>query len=323
MQKSKAVSQTNRRAWTALGILSGLLFMAIAADVNWQITPTSPESTAAEIVNRHLAWADSQGQVDVAASVTPIRELFAKARRGTRKFSEESFSLKSKFKLATDFVTNGSEHVAFLHERFAAHVFDPEALERVVQSAVASHVRHLDDIDSELLVRLRADLEGAPNLQLSAKIDRTAIQSSLDRSIRQAISAVEADLGPGVGLEIVSYLAGEVLATATFKLAASSGILGAGAASGTVSFGVGLIAGLIVDYIVSWVYDEVFDPIGELTKQLNATLDALEKLILAGDDKGPGLIQRLQAYGAQRSAARNAVIRELVVESAINSQSGY
>jgi hypothetical protein len=317
---------TRKKLLATLGIVTGLVLagaLRSSLDNGSSVTPitavtgqTVAPPSVNEIVNRHLAWADSQGQGDLAATVVPIRELFGEARRGSRKFAEEALSLTSKWKLAKDYVTNGDEQQAFLREQFAAHLFSPAALEAVVQSVVAGHVRHLDDVDSELLVRLQADLASVPNLQLSANVDRQAIQASLDSSIRQAISAVEAELGPGVGLELVSYVAGEVLTSATFSLAASSGILTAGAASGAVSFGVGLVVGLIVDAVISWVYDELFDPAGELTKTLNQTLDALEQLILTGDGSQPGLIQRLQDYGARRSQARNGAIRSVVLPEA-------
>lgn len=319
MEKSEIASRKKQGVWASIGIVLGLVIVAIvrsASHDGTSVPVATPESAAAEIVNRHLAWADSQGQGDLATKVAPIRELFGEARLGTRKFADEALGWRSKWKLVTDIVTNGDEHATFLRERFAFHVFSQEALEPVVHSAVAGHVRHMEDVDSELLVRLQADLAEVPNLQLSANVDRQAIQASLDQLIRRAIGAVEAELGGAVGFELVSWVASEALTSATFRLAASSGILGTGAASGAVTFGVGLVIGIIVDYALSWAYDEMFDPAGELSRQINQTLDALEQLILTGDGTTPGLIQRLQDYGARRSYARNAAIRSAVPGSA-------
>jgi hypothetical protein len=286
---------------------------------------TAAESAATEIVNRHLAWADSQGQTCLAEQIAPIQELFDEARLGTRQFADEALSIQSKWKLVKDYVTSGNEHKAFLEERFAQHVFAPEVLESVVQTVVAAHMRHLENVDSELLVRLQADLENVPNLQLSDSVDRQAIAASLQQTMRQAIGAVEAELRGDVAFELVAYLAGEALTSATFRLATSAGILGAGVASGTVTFGVGLVVGLIADAILGWAYDAYFDPAGELSRQLNQTLDSLETLILTGDESGPGLIQRLQDYGARRSAARGAAVRSTVLpgSAAINTATAF
>ena len=300
------------RIWGTVGILLALF---VAAIIRLLVDGglTGSVETAVTVVDRHLAWADSQGQGDLTTRWAPIGEFFGEARLGTRAFAEEALGWRSKWKLVSDFVTSGDEHAEFLKERFAALVFSPEALEAVVQSTVTGHVRHLENVDSDLLVRLQADLEDVPDLQLSGVVDPQLIHASLGQAVRQAIAAVEGELRNDVGYELAGYIAGEILTTATLRLAASSGILSAGAASGTVTFGAGLVVGLIVDAILSWAYDEIFDPAGELSRQLDQTLGALEQQILTGDASGPGLIQRLQDYGARRNAARSSAIRSLVL----------
>lgn len=297
----------------SVGIVLALFIAAVIRLVVGDGAMNSFETTAVTVVDRHLAWADSQGRGDLTTRVTPIREFFSEARMGTRAFAEEALGWRSKWKLVSDLVTSGDEHATFLKERFAALVFSAEALEAVVQSTVTGHVRHLENVDSELLVRLQADLAEVPDLQLSGVVDPQVIRASLAEAVRQAISAVEGELRNEVGYELAGYIAGEILTTATLRLAASSGILTAGAASGTVTFGAGLVVGLIVDAVLSWAYDELFDPAGELSRQLDQTLGALEQQILTGDQSGPGLIQRLQDYGSRRSSARNSAIRSLVL----------
>ncbi|MBS0263103.1 MAG: hypothetical protein JSS02_14260 [Planctomycetes bacterium] len=326
LNKSETASGKKQRLFVTAGILLALAIGVAVRSANHDgtvvrvpVAQPTPEVKAADIVDRHLAWADGQGQADIAQTVQPIREFFAEARLGSRKFAEESLSLKSKWKVLTDFLSDGQDHKVFLEEQFAIHVFRSEALEAAVQSAVSSHVRHLDDVDSALLVRLEADLASVPNLQLSANIDRQAMQASLDAAVRQAIDATQAELLPGVGLELVSYLAGEVLGSAAFSLGTSTGILSVGAASGMVSLGVGLVVGIIVDAVVSWVYDAVYDPVGQLTTQINQTLDSLEQAILSGNADAPGLIQRLQDYGTRRGQSRNATIRSVVLPPSGNS----
>jgi hypothetical protein len=324
MSQARKSFGAKQRLWASAGVVLALVIGVVIHSSSSDSVPmpagtSAPHVKAEDIVNKHLTWAD--GQSNAEPSVQPIRELFAEARLGTKQFAAEALSLKSKWKILTDFLTNGQDHKAFLNEQFAIHVFPPEALEAAVQSAVAGHVRRLDDVDSELLVRLEADLESMPNLELSAGIDRHAIQDSLDAAVRQAIEAVQAELLPGAGLELVSYVAGEVLTSATFSLGASTGILSVGTASGVVTFGVGLVVGIIVDAVVSWVYDAMYDPVGQLTLRINQTLDELEQTILAGSDDAPGLVGRLQDYAARRGHARNATIRSVVLPGSAGGNS--
>jgi|SRR5579872_574946 len=298
-------------AGVVLALIAGVAIHSSRSDsVPADAGASAPRVNATEIVDRHLAWADGQGNAE--QSVQPVRELFSEARLGSRRFAAEALSLTSKWKVLTDFLTDGQDHKAFLNEQFVLHIFPPEALEAVVQQAIAGHMRQLDDVDSELLVRLKSDLASMPNLEFLAGIDRPVIQASLDAAVRQAAQAVQAELLPGAGLELVSYVAGEVLTSATFSLGASTGILSAGAASGVVSLGVGLVVGIIVDAVISWAYDAMYDPVGQLATRIDQTLFELEETILKGSNDAPGLISRLQDYGARRSHARNATIRSVV-----------
>jgi hypothetical protein len=249
----------------------------------------------------------------ILPQLKPIAEFFDEAALGTRGFAEDSLGWWSKWKLATDYVTGGDEHRKYLEERFAARIFAPEDLEQTIQSVVASYLNHLDDVDQTLLVNLRADLEGIPANGFGEGIDRAAIEESLMAAMDDAIRAVETDFQGMVGRELVSFIAGEVLTVASVELATSAGILTAGASSGTVTFGVGLVVGVIVDSVVSWAYDELFDPAGELSWQLEDTLLELEDLIIAGNGEYAGLVQRLVEYGSRRGQARKAAITAVVL----------
>ena len=276
------------------------------------VPPAVTGPTVSEIVSKHLAWADQQSSAGLDPQLTPIREFFAEARRGTRPFATEALGFDSKLKFVLGSVTGGDEHRKYLEERFAARVFAQADLEKTVEYCVQAFLTHLDNVDSALLINLRADLENVPPSSFSAGVDPSVIEQSLSVAIYDAVKAVKDDMPGMIGREIVSWIAGDVLAQASVKLATSAGILSVGVGSGTVSFGATVVISIAVDYVVSWAWDKAFDPAGELSRKIDGTLTQLEQLIIEGQGDEPGLYRRLLDYGARRSEARNAAIKSVV-----------
>ncbi len=266
-----------------------------------------------EIIDGHLGWAERQGSFGVAKNVTPVHEFFVEARRGTRGFAEDVLGWKSKWLLGKDYLGGGSEHEAFVENRFSEHIFRAEQLDKLIESSVATCVRHLSDVDSQVLVRLQADLEGLPSEALPAQVDRQAIQRRLKQAVQEAVASVQADFRGTASKELVSFVSGEVLALAAARLATSAGILSVGAGTGTVTFMGGLVIGIIVDYIVSWAYDKFYDPVGEIATRLDHILSELEEVIVQGDGSSPGLERLLRDYASRRAEARSASIRAVVL----------
>lgn len=282
------------------------------------VSVAPPVPSVAEIIERHFEWAQEQEAAGLQPRLVPIHDFFAEARQGTRAFAEDALSFDSKWKYVSDYLAGGDEHRKFLEERFAARIFAAENLEKVVQYSVAAYMNHLDNVDSALLVNLQADLEGVPTGAYSEGISPAAIENLLNTALQEAVQAVEADFPGMVGREIVSYVAGEVLAHASIQLATSAGILGVGATSGTVSLGAGIVIGMVVDQIISWAYDELYDPAGELSRKLDFTLLQLEELILGGDSDYAGLYICLHDYATRRGQARNAAITSVVMPQAVS-----
>ncbi len=299
----------------ALGIVLALVIrssMGNQPGKTSQVQTTHQESMG-DVVGRHLGWADQEVIGGLAPQLAPVRDFFQEARSRTRLFAEDALGFNSKWKLASDYFSGGKEHQQFLEERFAARIFSPEQLAKVVEQAAAGYLRHLDDVDAIVLVNLQADLADASPGELRAGVDPQAIGQALDTAIRDAVRAVEADFRGLVGQQLVSFVAGEVLTLASIEFATSAGILSVGASSGVVTFGVGIIVGIIVDYIVSWAYDKLVDPAGEMSSKLNQKLSELENLILFGNGVQAGLEGRLQEYAQRRSQVRNVAIQSAVL----------
>jgi hypothetical protein len=306
----------SRKHWTAfVGVLAGTT-VAILASIFWKdigpIVGFSKPLTAQEIVTRDLTWATEEGAADVGARLAPVHDVFSHARQGVRAFADDALGWDSKWSLITDFVSSGNDHATFLKEKFSERLFSPNQLEKAAEASVDAYLKHLEDVDSQLLVRLQADLSDLPTENLPPGIDRAAISQLIDSALNDAKKAAELDFGGMIGREVASLVAGEILAAAAIELGTSTGILSAGAASGTVTFGAGLVVGIIADYAVSWAYDKLFDPAGELTKRVNQQLDQLEQLILVGNRAHPGLQMRLQDYAMRRSKARDVAIKAAI-----------
>ena len=264
------------------------------------------------VLAQHLSWAEDEGTHGLSEGLDPVRSFFTEAKGGTRTFAEDVLGFDSKWALVSDYFTKDESHKKFIEAKFAERIFSANELEKLIESIVSTYLQHLDDVDSQLLVRLEKDLAELPIDTFQVSVDRHAIQQLLTKAIDDAVRSVHADFQGMVKREIVSFVTGEVLSMATTQLATSAGIVSFGAYSGVVTFGSGVIVGLIADQLVSWAYDALYDPVGEISNRLNQTLIDLENLILSGNDTSPGLEYRLRDYATRRNQARSASIMTVV-----------
>lgn len=311
-------SSLAKQGLAAVGVLIGLLiFWSLRSGSNETATPgqapvASGNERVNQIISRHLAWAGDAEAKGLGASLSSVREYFAEAAKGCRPFAEEALGWDSKLKLASDYFSRTNEHERFISERFEAMVLRVADLERLIQATATAYLQHLDDVDGQLLVKLKADLTDLPSESFPEALDRDSITSALQVAVRDAVRSVQADFRGVVGREVLSFVAGEVVAAAATKFATSAGIIGVGTGSGVLTLGTGIAAGFAVDYLASKVYDAMYDPTGAITHQMTAALKDIEKLVVNGDGRSPGLYQRLRDYAARRSEARNASIRAIV-----------
>ena len=205
-------------------------------------------------------------------------------------------------------MTGNGDHPRLLREKFESLVFSQEELDHLVEGVVSGFLRDLQNVESEMLVRMKADLANLPEGSLSGSFDSQGFGNKLDIALRDAVAATQAELRATVGIEIASYIAGEIVTQATIQLATSTGILGTGALSGPMTFGVSVVIGFIVDQIVSEIYNQAFDPAGELSRKLNEHLDEMQFLIYGGTPQSPGLIARVMEITTRRLEARDHAI---------------
>lgn len=272
-----------------------------------------PSPAAEEAVRQNLGWAEAQVEANLEGNLGAVQDFFAAARQRTPVYAETVLGWKSKFKLIGDYVTGREAHAEFLRQQFEGILFSNDELDQLLQQTASAFLRETDDIEAQMLVRLQADLDQLPAGSLPSAVDVNQLRAVLGDALQQAAQSARAELGAAVGRELVSYVAGEVLACAATQLATSAGILGAGAGSSWATFGAGVVIGIIVDAIVTRIYQWKFDPAGKLTGMLNGQLGQLESLILQGTAQSPGLRDRLSQYTAVRNAARRQAIERAVL----------
>ena len=307
-----------RLAWTSCYVMLGIILSLYVRSTMGNLVGNALEAigliqTPRTIAERHLKWAEKESAAG-EREVAPVREFFKEARQHTRQFAEATLSFESKSKLIWDFVTRNVDHSVFLRERFSSLVFSQEELDQLVEGVVAGYIRHLEDVESQLLVRMKADLANLPEGTRIGALKPQELATRLDTVMHDAIAATQTELRNGVGLEIASYIAGEIVTQATLQLATSSGILGTGAVSGPMTFGVSVVVGFIVDQIVSEIYNQAFDPAGELSDKLSKHLAEMERLVIEGTPQSPGLIGRLGQFSQRRGTARRQAIQSTLVQ---------
>lgn len=277
--------------------------------------PSAPSPE--EIAGPHLKWAEREAARLLDEHLRQIDEFFDHTSRHTPEFAERALSWGSKWRLVADHLpfTKGDRHRAFIRAQFEQHLFTPAQLSDLVEQVVASHLAHLSSVESEMLVRIRADVADFPEAYPIAQLDQSSLDAQYDEALAQVLTAAASSVRSDVGTLLVSEIAGEVLTQVALKLGVSAGILTTGAASSWATFGVGLVVGLIVDQIVSWVWDRYADPVGSLSSQLDRKLDEMRGLIVEGSDDVQGLRWRLETYADERARVREAAVLAILRET--------
>jgi hypothetical protein len=274
--------------------------------------PATPEelrrragAAAAPLLDR----ADVECRKSLAEQLADLDQFFEEARHRAPRLAERLLGWEGRWALLADRLRlDPGAHAAFVRAAFAEVLFTPEQLEDRVRRAAEGYLEAAGDVEGELLVRLRQDLDGLPDV---AKLDLPDVQDL--RSLVERTSAGAA-VGAGAGLradaarELVALAVGEVLAQAAVRLGTSAGLLGAGAASAATTLGAGLVIGVVVDQLLAWLWD----PRADLARALDGRLGELRRLVVDGTAEAPGLRRRLARFDRERAAARRAAVLEAI-----------
>lgn len=316
------ITNRSNRGLLAVGFLGVVVAVLLGRPLlNWlreKPAATPPElklpPPPEKLAEPHLDRAQKEAQRAIDEHVKALDTFFADSKKNTLAFADEALSLRSKWRLAADYVpfTSKDRHQKFIREKFEEYVFKQSVLEDAVKQVVKSYVTHVRSIEGKMLVDLRADVADFPSAYVLAQIDENKVQAAYDEAVSRAVEVTGGDLRAVIANQLVSIIVGEVLTQVAVRLGLSAGILGTGAAAGVATLGIGVGVGLIVDWIVALVWDWWADPKGNLARDLDKKLDEINRLIVDGSEDVKGLRTRLQEFARERAALRRHAVVALL-----------
>jgi hypothetical protein len=296
--------------------------------LTWQgcrVYAEEPNQGLPASISEHLKWADAECDKAIDHSLRPVEEIFSRAKRNAPALAEELLGFSSKWALILDYLpgTGSGRHAEFVRAKLAEHLFSPEQLNQAIDKAVRSYLNQVKDIESQMLVKIRLDMEDLPDGTLAKPTDEKALQAAFDRSLalvrRQVAHDLKKDVGALAAGEVASEISGRitlrVLRHLAMRVGLSGPLLGAGAGSSWLTSGISLAGSLVVDWLVFEIVDWWADPKGKLTAAMCEELARLRRLLIRGAGSKRGLRGELKALARRRSALRRAAILDAMSSS--------
>jgi hypothetical protein len=267
-----------------------------------------------ERVEPTLVWADEEADEAVARQIVHLRRFFGQCRNRSSQFAESVLGWGSKWRFVADKVpfTRGDRHAEFLRKMFAEQLFSDQELTKAIEQVASGYGDSVSDIENQMLVRLRQDIVGLPDAHLPEFENLARLQTAYAEALSKAQSHVGTSVSNDVTQLVMSVVVQEVVTQVAVRLGVSAGVLSASAGSSWATFGLSIVVGVIIDQVVSWVWDIWADPKGALADEMNKKIGELERMIVDGDEKSPGLRQRLTDFSKQRSDLRRSAVHELI-----------
>ena len=274
----------------------------------------APKVDLRPVVEPTLAWADEAADEAVIRQLQHLNRFFGQCRNRTSPFAASVLGWGSKWRFVVDKVpfTRGDRHAEFLRKMFAEQLFSDEELTRAIEQVARGYGDSVSDIENQMLVRLRQDVVGLPVASLPAFQDIERLQTAYAEALQKAQSHVGTSVNADVTQLVMSVVVQEVVTQVAVRLGVSAGVLSASAGSSWATFGLSIVAGVIIDQIVSWVWDIWADPQAALAEEMYKKVNQLERMIIEGDEKSPGLRQRLTEFSKQRSELRRNAVHALI-----------
>lgn len=255
------------------------------------------------VVERHLKECRTECDKALELRIQELRDYFAERRKNCRAFAEDIRSWGTMF----SYMFNGNRCI---EERFARYFFSEKQLQEIIETTVRSYMQDIINAENTMLVNLYVDLaldQQKPGISVFTREQfRQAYEQQLALANQHAWNAMKQE----IGREIATTIASEILTVVFRRVAVRMGLMGAGAGSGVVTLGAGLLIALIIDAI----WDRCTDQTGQLAQKLDELLLHLEKSIIEGADHQPGLKDRLSQLAKERAQAREQAVRNLLRE---------
>lgn len=212
---------------------------------------------AAGRATKELDWADEESRKLVQECLGPVGAFFDEAKEGLPGFSENALAWASKWRLVADYVpwTSHDRQRSYLEERWNERLFSPQKLTGILQRVAKRYAAGVDDVEQQMLVRLRLDVADLPSEALPELADEGRLAAEFRAAVDEAIEHARADVGREVELFVVAEVIEHVLARVVRQLGLSTALLGGGAVAAPYSAGLSLLSALILNYLLDLVWD--------------------------------------------------------------------
>jgi hypothetical protein len=241
-------------------------------------------------VQVHLTWARKARVNAAIKSVSELHRFFDQARKSSRPFAEEMFTLGSKWEYVS---SSKLEYQQYLRRQFSHFIFSPKQLETAIESSVVHCIQEYNKINNQLLVKIRHDLANYKHLSISTIKSTQMFKEHIDKLANESTvttkNELALDVGGFVASEVAAVIAVRLLSSMATRMGISTAILGGGTLGAGASFGATIVAGLVLDYCVQSVIGWFWDAEGNLTTTIRMTLNEVEREIILGSLKAPGM----------------------------------
>lgn len=291
------------------GILFGCILGAAAVGAIWYglAQPSLPPAIQAE-----LDWANRQTHQAAAEALDPIGQLFAKAKKGTSEFAEEVLSF---FGGKWQYLWSSEEEFRkYLQQQFAKKVLHPDEVKRAVEQAFKLYLKKCEEIDSDLFVRIRADVPDLENRPLDSQRFMNLVQQATVKALRSSGDEIWTSLLRDTVAGNVAVLIGEEIITQIIIIVTRRvGLTVAATAASWETLGISILVGFVLD----WVWDWWTDPEGKLSEQLNQQLDQLHR------ELRQELSKRMDQMSQARHVARIRVVEKALARKPVNPSARF
>lgn len=284
----------------AAGGIIVFLKPSLWTDIQLMVMPSLPPHVE-EVVQR----TDAQAEAEIDRHLALLRGVFEEAHGRVPSFVDRVLGIGGKVFYLTH---SEAEFKQAVLNTFQEEVISQEDIEHAIQQILQSYVASLNDLDSQLLVELMADM---PDPSRSGIGGAFVSQDIVEKTIGAIPSPLTDTLPKAIASDVASLILGELATQIATRVLVSAGVLGEGAASSTVTFGVGLVAAFVVDSIV----EQVSGIRPYITETCDQQLDMLYLQIAEGrkpdgTKTGRGLRELLEQYHQERMKARRLMVHQ-------------
>lgn len=289
---------------TVVGLSFGAiwLFDFVAGDKQYS-GEWEPKRSRAEIeaaCKKHVSEAEAKAASAIKRRASEFSDFIDSRKSGAKPFSKDIVGFYGKWRAVKPYLpfTKSDGHQEYVVGKFGEHIFTSEQLAASVKRAVEGSVKDLESIENELAVALRQEILGRSLAPDEIPIAAEEFKNAVER----LVAASQWDAAKTVGSLVASEVAAQVGTQVLVRLGVSAGILGAGAANSTWSFGAAFVIGIVVDVIWTWIDD----PAGDIEREM---ISALDKLSI---DASTAIEEEMTKVIFQRGALWNKTVTEIL-----------